>query len=121
MNSALISQGPRMSSTHLFSPALGASVMADVTPIVFVVDDDVSVRIAATADPQRRLATENIRVRTRILRAAARSRPELPDSLTFSLRASTFRSAPLSNALNSGTLRMGGVRSRSWRTCFESL
>jgi FixJ family two-component response regulator len=44
MNSAVISQGPRMSSTHLFSPALGASVMADVTPIVFVVDDDVSVR-----------------------------------------------------------------------------
>src|SRR5271155_2570670 len=44
MNSATISQGPRMSSTHLFSPALGASVMADVTPIVFVVDDDVSVR-----------------------------------------------------------------------------
>jgi FixJ family two-component response regulator len=44
MNSATISQEPRMSSTHLFSPALGASVMADVTPIVFVVDDDVSVR-----------------------------------------------------------------------------
>jgi FixJ family two-component response regulator len=44
MNSATISQGPRMSSTQLFSPALGASVMADVTPIVFVVDDDVSVR-----------------------------------------------------------------------------
>src|SRR5271155_3313230 len=44
MNSATISQGPRMSSTHLFSPAFGASVMADVTPIVFVVDDDVSVR-----------------------------------------------------------------------------
>lgn len=44
MNSATISQGPRMSSTHLFSPALGAYVMADVTPIVFVVDDDVSVR-----------------------------------------------------------------------------
>jgi FixJ family two-component response regulator len=44
MNSATISQGPRMGSTHLFSPALGASVMADVTPIVFVVDDDVSVR-----------------------------------------------------------------------------
>jgi FixJ family two-component response regulator len=44
MNSATISQGPRMSSTHLFSPALGASVMADVTPIVFVVDDDVAVR-----------------------------------------------------------------------------
>jgi FixJ family two-component response regulator len=44
MNSATISQGPRMSSTHLFSPVLGASVMADVTPIVFVADDDVSVR-----------------------------------------------------------------------------
>ena len=44
MNSAVISQGPRMSSTHLFSPALGASVMADITPIVFVADDDVSVR-----------------------------------------------------------------------------
>jgi FixJ family two-component response regulator len=44
MNSAVISQGPRMSSTHLFSPALGAAVMADATPIVFVVDDDVSVR-----------------------------------------------------------------------------
>jgi FixJ family two-component response regulator len=44
MSSATISEGPRMSSTHLFSPALGASVMADVTPIVFVVDDDVSVR-----------------------------------------------------------------------------
>ena len=44
MNSAIISQGPGMSSTQLFSPALGASVMADVTPIVFVVDDDVSVR-----------------------------------------------------------------------------
>jgi FixJ family two-component response regulator len=44
MNSAVISQGPRMNSTHFFSPALGASVMADVTPIVFVVDDDVSVR-----------------------------------------------------------------------------
>ena len=33
-----------MSSTHLFSPALGAAVMADVRPIVFVVDDDVSER-----------------------------------------------------------------------------
>jgi len=33
-----------MSSTHLFSPVLGASVMPDVTPIVSVVDDDVSVR-----------------------------------------------------------------------------
>ena len=44
MNSAVISQEPRMSSTHLFGPALGAAVMADVTPIVFVVDDDVSVR-----------------------------------------------------------------------------
>jgi FixJ family two-component response regulator len=44
MNSATISQGPPTSSTHLFSPALGASVTADVTPIVFVVDDDVSVR-----------------------------------------------------------------------------
>lgn len=44
MNSAVISQGPRMSSTHLFSPALGTSVMADVTPIVFVTDEDVSVR-----------------------------------------------------------------------------
>ena len=33
-----------MNSTHLFSPALGASVMADVTPFVFVVDDDVLVR-----------------------------------------------------------------------------
>jgi len=44
MNSATISQGPRVSSTHLFSPALGASVMAEVTPIVFVAEDDVSVR-----------------------------------------------------------------------------
>jgi FixJ family two-component response regulator len=44
MNSATISLGPRMSSAQLFSPALGASVMADVTPIVFVADDDVSVR-----------------------------------------------------------------------------
>jgi FixJ family two-component response regulator len=44
MNSAAISQGPKMSSTHLFSSAFGASGMADVTPIVFVVDDDVSVR-----------------------------------------------------------------------------
>jgi len=44
MTSATISQGTRMGSTHLFSPALGASVMADVTPIVFVVDDDDSVR-----------------------------------------------------------------------------
>ena len=44
MTSATILQGTRMGSTHLFSPALGASVMADVTPIVFVVDDDVSVR-----------------------------------------------------------------------------
>ncbi|MGB2627624.1 MAG: response regulator [Candidatus Acidiferrum sp.] len=44
MTSATISQGPGVDSTHLFSPALGASVMADVTPIVFVVDDDVSVR-----------------------------------------------------------------------------
>jgi FixJ family two-component response regulator len=44
MDSATISQGPRMSSTHLFNAALGASVMADVTPTVFVVDDDVSVR-----------------------------------------------------------------------------
>jgi FixJ family two-component response regulator len=44
MNSATISEGPRMSSTHLFSRALGASILSDVTPIVFVVDDDVSVR-----------------------------------------------------------------------------
>jgi FixJ family two-component response regulator len=44
MDSATISQRPRMSSTHLFNAALGASVMADVTPIVFVVDGDVSVR-----------------------------------------------------------------------------
>jgi FixJ family two-component response regulator len=44
MTSAIISQGPGASSTHLFNPALGASVMADVIPIVFVVDDDVSVR-----------------------------------------------------------------------------
>jgi FixJ family two-component response regulator len=44
MTSATISQETRMSSTHLLSPALGASVLADVTPIVFVVDDDVSVR-----------------------------------------------------------------------------
>ena len=44
MNSGVIAQGSRMSSTHLFSPALGASVMADITPIVFVADDDVSVR-----------------------------------------------------------------------------
>jgi FixJ family two-component response regulator len=44
MNSATISQGPGMSSTRLFGPALGASVMADVPPVVFVVDDDVSVR-----------------------------------------------------------------------------
>jgi FixJ family two-component response regulator len=43
MNSAVISQGPRISSKHLLRPALGASVMADVIPIVFVVDDDVSV------------------------------------------------------------------------------
>jgi len=44
MTSATILQGPGMNSTYLFSPALEASVMADVTPIVFVVDDDVSVR-----------------------------------------------------------------------------
>src|SRR5271170_8080487 len=44
MDSATISQGPRMSPTHLFNAALGASVMADVTPVVFVVDDDLSVR-----------------------------------------------------------------------------
>jgi FixJ family two-component response regulator len=44
MNSASISLGPRMGSTHLFSPALGASVMADVTPIVFAVDEDGAVR-----------------------------------------------------------------------------
>ncbi len=44
MDSATISQGPRISSTHLFNAALGASVTADVTPIVFVLDDDVSVR-----------------------------------------------------------------------------
>ena len=44
MTSATISQGPGMNSTHLFSPALGASFMADVTPIVFLVDDDASVR-----------------------------------------------------------------------------
>ena len=44
MDSATISQGPRMSSTHLFGPALGAAVIADVPPVVFVVDDDVSVR-----------------------------------------------------------------------------
>ena len=44
MTSATISQVTGMGSTHLFSPALGTSAMADVTPIVFVVDDDVSVR-----------------------------------------------------------------------------
>src|SRR5271170_3547948 len=44
MSSVAISQVPSMSSTHLFGPALRASVMPDVTPIVFVVDDDVSVR-----------------------------------------------------------------------------
>jgi FixJ family two-component response regulator len=44
MNSAVISQGPRMSSAHLFGAALRTSAMADVTPIVFAVDDDVSVR-----------------------------------------------------------------------------
>jgi FixJ family two-component response regulator len=44
MNSATTSQGPPTSSTQLFSHALRASVLADVTPIVFVVDDDVSVR-----------------------------------------------------------------------------
>src|SRR5271168_3038123 len=44
MSSATISQGLRVSSPHLFSPALGASVVADVTPIVFVADGDVSVR-----------------------------------------------------------------------------
>jgi len=44
MSSATISQGLRVSSPDLFSPALGASVIADVTPIVFVADNDVSVR-----------------------------------------------------------------------------
>ena len=44
MTSATISQGPGMDSTYLFNPALGETAMADVTPIVFVVDDDVSVR-----------------------------------------------------------------------------
>jgi FixJ family two-component response regulator len=44
MNSASISQGTRMGSEHLFSPALRASVMADVAPIVFVVDKDASMR-----------------------------------------------------------------------------
>lgn len=44
MASATISQGPWMSSTHLLNAALGASFIADVTPVVFVVDDDVSVR-----------------------------------------------------------------------------
>ena len=42
MTSATISQ--RMSSPHLFNAALGVSVMADATPIVFVVDDDVEMR-----------------------------------------------------------------------------
>jgi FixJ family two-component response regulator len=44
MSSAAIPHVPSMSSTHLFGPALRVSVMPDVTPIVFVVDDDVSVR-----------------------------------------------------------------------------
>jgi FixJ family two-component response regulator len=44
MNSATISQGPRISSTHLFNAALGAFVIPDASPIVFVVDSDVSMR-----------------------------------------------------------------------------
>ena len=44
MNSATISQGPGTSSAHLFSATSRASVIAEVTPIVFVVDGDVSVR-----------------------------------------------------------------------------
>jgi hypothetical protein len=42
MNSATISQGHGTSSAHLFSATSRASVMAEVTPVVFVVDDDVS-------------------------------------------------------------------------------
>jgi FixJ family two-component response regulator len=44
MNSAAISQGSGISATPLFSPAFGATVRAEAKPIVFVVDDDVSVR-----------------------------------------------------------------------------
>jgi FixJ family two-component response regulator len=44
MTSATILQETGMGSTHLFSAALGASVRVDVAPIVFVVDDDISVR-----------------------------------------------------------------------------
>jgi FixJ family two-component response regulator len=44
MTLASISQGTRMGLAPLFAPALGASVMTDVAPIVFVVDGDVTVR-----------------------------------------------------------------------------
>jgi hypothetical protein len=75
----------------LVGPRFGASVIPDVPPVGLVIDDDVSVRespeaVAAarkykavgdegleTADPLRGLASESIRVRTTILRAASRT------------------------------------------------
>ena len=44
MNSVAISQESRMNSPHVFSHNLGASVMAQVTPIVSIVESDDSMR-----------------------------------------------------------------------------
>ena len=55
--------------------------MPHATPIVFVVDDDVSVRESLeAADPLRRLAAGDIRVRTGIPVSPASSCSELPGS-----------------------------------------
>ena len=55
--------------------------MSQATPVVFVVDDDISVREALeSADPLCRLAAGDIRIGTGVSVSTARSRPKLPDS-----------------------------------------
>jgi FixJ family two-component response regulator len=44
MNSAAISQTNSISSAHAFRPAIGASIKVEPKPIVFIVDDDESMR-----------------------------------------------------------------------------
>ena len=53
--------------------------MSHATPIVFVVDDDVSVRESLEADdPLRRLAAGDIRIRTGVPVSPTSPRSELP-------------------------------------------
>jgi FixJ family two-component response regulator len=44
MNSAVISQTNNIGSTQAFSHAIGASLQAEATPVVFIVDNDASMR-----------------------------------------------------------------------------